>query len=262
MMPKLIDAHTHVQFKEFDQDRNEVIKRALDERIWLVNAGANKDWSLKAVELAEKYPFGVWATVGLHPDDTEKFDYSFYKNLATKEKVVAIGECGLDYYRIEPEDQKTKDAQKEIFTEQIRLANEIKKPLVIHCRQAFEDLIEILESNKKLLNNPPGIIHFFTGSPKDAERLLEIGFNFTFGGLVTYNRDFDEIIRKIPLERIMLETDAPFVSPEPFRRKRNEPLYVEKVAEKISEIKNVSFEEVCEKTTANTIDIFNLKEYN
>lgn len=258
--PKLIDAHTHVQFKNFDNDRDEVIKRALDSGIWLINAGANKLWSEQAVEIAEKYPVGVWATVGLHPDDiNEIFDYSLYKNLAQKNKVVAIGECGLDFYRIDIKDEKTKNLQKEIFIEQIKLAKEIGKPLVIHCREAFDDLLEILESNRKLLNNPPGIIHFFTGSLKNAEKLLEMGFYFTFGGLITYNRDFDETIKKISLERILLETDAPFVSPIPFRGKRNEPAYVEEVAKTMATIKNAGLEEICEKTTANAIDIFKLK---
>jgi TatD DNase family protein len=260
MTPKLVDAHTHVQFKNFDSDRNETIRRALDKGIWLVNAGANKVLSEQAVEIAEKYPIGVWATVGLHPDDAQEgFDYDFYKSLAEKEKVVAIGECGLDYYRVEPDDAETKNAQKRIFIEQIKLAKEISKPLVIHCRQAFGDLFGVLEANFPLLNNPPGIIHFFTGTAEEAEKLLKMGFYFTFGGLITYNRDFDETIKKIPLEKILLETDAPFVSPAPFRGQRNEPLYVEEVAKKMAEIKNVSFEKISEITTANAIDIFKLK---
>ncbi len=266
MIPKLIDAHTHLQFKNFDNDRDEVIKKALDKKIWLVNAGANKVWSEQAIEIAEKYPVGVWATVGLHPDDAgEKFDYDFYKKLAQNKKVVAVGECGLDYYRsqeIQNSELRIKNLQKEVFIEQIRLANEVKKPLVIHCRQAFDDLIKILESNQKLLNNPPGIIHFFTGTIKDAEKLLGMGFYFTFGGLITYNRDFDKIIKRIPIEKIILETDAPFVSPEPFRGKRNEPVYVEEVAKTMAKIKSINFEKICKKTTNNAIDIFNLKEYS
>lgn len=258
--PKLIDAHTHVQFKNFDKDRDETIKRALDKGVWIINAGANKIWSEQAIEIAEKYPTGVWATVGLHPDDiNEIFDYSLYKKLAQNNKVVAIGECGLDYYKIKPDDIEIKNLQKEIFIKQMELAKEVNKPLVIHCREAFDNLLEILESNRKLLNNPPGIIHFFTGSSENAEKLLKMGFYFTFGGLITYNRDFDEIIRKIPLERILLETDAPFVSPEPFRGKRNEPAYVEEVAKAMAKVQNIGLEEVCEKTTDNAIDIFKIK---
>jgi TatD DNase family protein len=276
MTPRLVDAHTHLQFENFDKDRDETIKRALDNGVWLVNAGANKELSKQAVEITEKHPTGVWATVGLHPDDAkEEFDYEFYKGLAQKEKVVGVGECGLDYYRIKPDDAESKVLQKEIFIEQIKLAKEVKKPLVIHCRQAFGDLIEILESNKKFLNDSPGIIHFFTGTAENAEKLLEMGFYFTFGGLITYNRDFDGIIRKIPIERIMVETDAPFVIPRPpsqagacsgvaggpvpVRGGRNEPIFVEYVAKKMAEIKNISLGEVCEKTTANAIDIFKLK---
>jgi TatD DNase family protein len=260
MIPNLIDAHTHLQFKNFDKDRDETIKRALDNGVWVVNAGANKELSEQAVEIAEKYPTGVWATVGVHPDDAkEGFDYNFYKSLAEKKKVVGIGECGLDYYRLKPEDAENKKLQKEIFIEQIKLAKEIGKPLVIHCRQALEDLIDILESNKKFLNYPPGIIHFFTGTAENAKKLLKMGFYFTFGGLITYNRDFDQIIKNIPIEKIMLETDAPFVSPAPFRGQRNEPLYVKEVAKKMAEIKNIPLEEICRKTTANAIDIFKLK---
>jgi TatD DNase family protein len=260
MTPKLIDAHTHLQFKNFDKDRDETIKRALDNGIWIVNAGANKELSEQAVEIAEKYPAGVWAAVGLHPDDAEEgLDYDFYKKLAQNEKVVAVGECGLDYYRLKPEDAESKKLQKEIFIKQIKLAKEVGKPLVIHCRQAFDDLIEILKANNESLNNPPGIIHFFTGTAEDAQKLLEMEFYFTFGGLITYNRDFDGIIEKIPIEKIILETDAPFVSPAPFKGQRNEPLYVKEVAQKMAEIKNVSLEEICRKTTANAIDIFKLK---
>jgi TatD DNase family protein len=276
MIPRLIDAHTHLQFKDFDKDRDETIKRALDKDIWLINAGANKKLSEQAVEIAQKYPIGVWATIGLHPDDAkEGFDYEFYKNLARNKKVVAIGECGLDYYGKELKDKNNKSIQKEIFIKQIKLAKETDKPLVIHCRQAFDDLIGILEASRELLNNPPGVLHFFTGTAENAKKLLEMGFYFTFGGLITYNRDFDRIIKNIPIERIMVETDAPFVvprppsqagacsgvagEPAPIRGKRNEPIFVEYVAKKMAEIKNIPFEKVCETTAKNAIDIFNLK---
>jgi len=306
-MPFLFDSHTHLQFSAFNNDRDEVIKRTLDDNIWIVNVGSQKDTSKKAVDLANKYPEGVYATVGLHPIHVdknhydfqefdgdngfnprgEKFDYDFYKNLARNEKVVAIGECGLDYAvfareqgeRLQkqasaealregglPSEEKLKDKQKEIFIKHIELAHEINKPLMVHCRQAFDDLISVLISHLSFLNTPPGIIHFFTGTSDDAKKLLEMEFYFTFGGLITYNRQFDEIIKFLPLEKILLETDAPYVAPEPYRArlpdgqgKRNEPIYMKSTAQKMAEIKNASLEKISEQTTQNALKIFKLQ---
>jgi TatD DNase family protein len=267
----LIDSHTHLQFPQFDKDHEETIKRALDNNIWLVNVGADKESSIKAVELANKYKEGVYATVGVHPHKVrgeklemrnEIFDYEFFKKLALEPKVAAIGECGLDYYRIMNNELRIKNLQKEIFIKHVELAKEVNKPLMIHCRDAFDDLIVILRSYFFIHNSNKGIIHFFAGSPENAEKLLEMGFYFTFGGLITFNRDFDEIIKYIPLERIMLETDAPYVSPEPYRGKRNEPLYIIETAKRAAEIKGVSFEEICEQTTENAKKIFNLNKTN
>ena len=269
----LIDSHTHLQFPQFDKDRDEVIKRALDNAIWLVNVGADKESSIKAVELANKYKEGVYAAVGVHPHEIRNenlgmrggtFDYEFLKRLALEPKVVAIGEAGLDYYRnreIQSAELRIKNLQKEIFIKHIELAKEVNKPLMIHCRDAFPDLIEILNSEFLILNSPPGVVHFFTGTLDDAKKLLAMGFYFTFGGLITFNRSFDEIIKFIPMEKILLETDAPYVAPEPYRGKRNEPLYIIETAKKLAEIKGVSFEEICRQTTENAGRIFGL-DYN
>lgn len=275
MLPKLFDAHTHLQFLAFDKDRAEVIKRTLEARVWMVNVGSQKDTSQKAVDLANQFEKGVYATVGLHPIHTDKnyhdpeetsgngfngrdeeFDYDFYKNLAIIPKVVAIGECGLDYFRLEPGDSKEK--QKEAFIKQIDLASELKKPLMIHCREAFDDLISLLTTNHQRLNPIPGIIHFFTGTSDEAKKLLEMDFSFTFGGLITFNRGFDEIIKFLPLEKILLETDAPYVSPVPFRGKRNEPVYVAEVAKRLAEIKNIPYEKIAEQTVKNALEIFKI----
>lgn len=270
----LIDSHTHLQFPQFDKDRDEVIKRTLGESVLIINAGADKKSSEDAVKIAEKYDYGVWATIGQHPTENIEpvFDYEFFKNLAKNPKIVAIGECGLEYYRLENDDYKSKETQKELFIRQIELAKEVNKPLVIHCRakrdsnhaerdaaDAFDDLINILSTHKSLLNSPPGIIHFFTGTINDAKKLLEMGFYFTFGGLITYNKSFDEIIKFLPIEKILLETDAPFVSPEPYRGKRNEPLYIIETAKKLAEIKNLSLEEISKITTENAAKVFGLK---
>jgi TatD DNase family protein len=249
----------------------EVIDRSLKSGAWLINVGTQQDTSLKAVEVANSYKEGVYATIGLHPIHTEKsyhdsyefgegdaakdfisrgelFDYNFYKKLGANPKVLAIGECGLDYYRLE---ETTKVRQLEALEAQMNLSFELKKPLMIHCRNAFRDLIDFLVRNKSKLNANPGIIHFFTGTPEDAAELMELNFYFSFGGVTTFTRDYDAAIKKIGLDRIGLETDAPYVTPIPFRSKRNEPSYIIYIAEAIAKILGVSGETVTEKTTEN-----------
>lgn len=252
---KIIDVHAHLQFPIFKNDVDAVVKRSLEQGIGMINAGVSKETSWAAVELAHNYPDGVWAAIGLHPTDADEyFDYDYYKKLAADSKVVAIGECGLDYYR----NSKIKDKQKEVFIRQIEFAGEVKKPLVIHCRSAFDDLTDILNSQSRILNSQPGIIHFFSGSQEDAQRLLNLGFSFTFGGVITFARDYDEVIKFLPLDRILLETDAPYVAPAPYRGRRNEPVYIIEIAQKIAEIKNLSYEKIAAITTANALRIFNI----
>lgn len=285
MTPRLVDVHTHTQFAAFRNDADAAIRRALDAGIWMINVGTQRDTSWKAVEFMHKYPEGVYATVGLHPIHTErsyhdekelgisdknqetsdkgffsraeKFDYGYYKKLAQNAKVVAIGECGLDYYRFKNGDLEFKKKQYDAFLQQIRLAHEVHKPLMIHCRDAFVDLIGILKSYDLNLKSP-GIIHFFSGTKEDAKELLELGFSFSFGGVITFTHDYDEVVRYIPLERIALETDAPYVTPVPYRGKRNEPLYMEATAKKLSELKNIGLEEIAAITTFNAVKIFGL----
>ena len=237
---KVVDAHTHVQFEQYDKDRDEVIKRALDNRIGMINAGADLKSSQDAVDLAHKYE-GLWATVGIHPTETQTHpdsgaDKSEFisenqlsnqresamreiEKLAHDKKVVGIGECGYDLYRNKGEE--VEKIQKELFIKHIQLSNRTRKPLVIHCREAFNETFKTLEEHKNLLLLEAGIFHFFTGRLKEAKKTIELGFSFTFGGLITYSREFDEVIRSIPLERILVETDAPFVTPAPFRGQRN-----------------------------------------
>src|SRR3989344_6102400 len=219
MDPRFIDSHTHVQFAAYQNDTEAVIGRALDAGIWLVNVGTQLDTSKDAIALAEKYPQGVYATVGLHPIHTDKsfhdeeelgeggaeftsrgeiFDYGVYKELSTHKKVVAIGECGLDYYRMGNSDSQKK--QIAAFIQHIELAYELKNPLMIHCRahpkpeakdgrQAFPDLIALLRANRSKLQTVPGIIHFFSGTEREANNLLDMGLFFTFGGVITFVRD-------------------------------------------------------------------------
>ena len=274
--PELFDVHTHTQFAAFKDDQDAVIRRALDAGVWMVNVGTQQDTSAAAVETAHEYAEGVYATVGLHPVHTEQsyhdaeelgdsvyakgftsrgeeFDYEYYKKLAQDTKVVGIGECGLDYYRLS---EDTKIKQRAVFERQIALAHEVKKPLMIHCRNAFADLRVILNAEHSTLNASPGIIHFFAGTIDDAKALLDLGFSFSFGGVITFARDYDEVVRYIPIERIVLETDAPYITPVPYRGKRNEPTYVAEVAKKLAEIKALSYETTAQMTTGNARNLF------
>ena len=288
-MPKFVDVHTHTTFAAYD-DTEAVIKRALYNDIWIINVGTQRDTSKGTVEWAEKYQpssaeaskgegGGVYAAIGLHPIHTDKsyhdvkelggdesakeftsrgeiFDYDYYKKLGASKKVVAIGECGLDYYRL---GEETKAKQFAAFEAQINLSHDLQKPLMIHCRNAFPDLISKLSvMSHKLLVNAPGIIHFFTGTKEDAEKLMNLGFSFSFGGVTTFTRDYDEILKYVGLDRIVLETDAPYVTPAPHRGKRNEPSYLPFVAEAIGKVLGVSADDVGKKTTENARKIFKI----
>lgn len=259
-MPKFIDVHAHVQFAAYVDDMDAVIKRSLDNEVWLVNVGTQRNTSAKAVEVAKKYKEGVYATIGIHPIHAEKSyhdDYEYYKKLGGNAQVLAIGECGLDYYRL---NEETKKKQEEVFRAQIDLASDLKKPLMVHCRNAFPDLINILRANKsKLMRNYPGIAHFFTGTIEDAKALMELGFYFSFGGVTTFTRDYDEVLKAVTLERILLETDAPYVSPVPFRGKRNEPAYISYTAQAIAKVFGLAPHIVAEKTTESAKKVLGIK---
>lgn len=257
---KLIDAHTHAQLKQFNPDRDEVIRRALENDIWMVNVGTTRKDSQAAVDLCNAYSEGVFASIGQHPDEREIFDYRWYLKTAQHEKVVAIGECGLDYYRVEPHlFNEERERQIELFRQHIELAKELEKPLMIHCREAFSDVKSVLKKEiADMTNEVPGILHFFTGKKEDAKAFLDMGFMFTFGGLITFNREFDEVLRYIPKERILIETDAPFVAPDPYRGKRNEPAYVIEVARALAEVRKAPFEDVCRQTTQNAKSAFGI----
>lgn len=295
-MPKYIDIHNHVNFKVFDEDKGEVIKRALDNDTWLINVGTQLDTSKKAVEMANQYEEGVYAIVGLHPIHTgasyhdekelgeggkeftsrgEIFDKDAYRELLKNKKVVGIGECGLDYYRCTPE---SKSRQKKAFIEQIELANEFNLPLMLHIRNnpekihpangtpqegnldAYLDALDILKKYSKVnpANGARGDVHFFAGTLEDAKAFLDFGFTLSFTGVITFTEDYDEIIRNTPLNMIMSETDSPYVTPVPYRGKRNEPSYVREVVKKIARIKNLSEQEVAEAIIANARRVFGI----
>ena len=259
----MIDSHCHPQFPQYDLDREGMIKRALDAGIQMICVGTDLEMSKKAIELAEKYD-SMWASIGLHPNDYlgEEFDEAAYGELLKQDKVVATGEIGLDYYRTaEPAEQKF---QKERFIKQLELARKADKPLILHCRdsktgstgRAYPQMIEILSSGYA---SNGGVVHSYTGDLEGAKQFLELGLYLGFNGIITFARQYDDVVKYTPLDRILLETDAPFLAPEPYRGKRNEPSYVAEVAKKIAEIKKISFEEVAATTTESCKKLFNIK---
>jgi len=275
-MNKFFDIHAHLNFSAYDADREEVIQRTQENSVAVINVGTQQDTSKKAVEIAEKYE-NMYAIVGLHPVHTgksyhdeaelgeggkaftsrgEEFDFEYYKELAKHPKVVAIGECGLDYFHLEDESLEKQTA---IFLEHIKLANELGKPLMLHVRSskersAYKDACKILKEHARV----PFNFHFFAGSIEEAQIILDIGGNFSFTGVITFAKQYEELVRCIPLDRIMSETDCPYVTPVPFRGKRNEPLYVIEVVKKIAEIKGLSLEETALQLIKNTQNFFKL----
>jgi len=240
MIPKYIDIHSHLNDKQFDVDQKEVIDRTLKESVWTIIVGTDKDMSQKACDISATHD-GLFASIGVHPVDNiqEKFDMDFYRQLNKKNpKVVAIGECGLDYLHLSKDDSKEIRRQKERFESHIELAVELKKPLMIHCREAYSDLLDILEVKKREYGeNLNANIHFFAGDLGIAKKCLNLDFMLSFTGVITFARDYDEVVKYSPLEKIMVETDAPYVSPVPYRGKRCEPLYVSEIAKKVAMIR-------------------------
>lgn len=290
----LIDTHCHVHFNAYKDDMNEVISRTLEKGVFMITVGTQKDTSRYGLEVASLHE-GMWASVGLHPnhltkqefwdDDelppeeqatgiiktrAEVFDLDVYRALAKHPKCIAIGECGFDYYRI-PEGldkEEVKRVQEHALRGQFDLATELDLPVLIHCRDAHDDqaaLIEEYVRDGKLSRR--GVIHCFTGTLEEAKRYIDLGFYISFTGIVTFPPRKGEadvnglsqlqyVVRDVPLERLLVETDAPYLTPLPFRGKRNEPWYVEFVAAKVAELKGVPFEKVAEQTTQNAKKLF------
>lgn len=286
MIPRLFDTHTHVNFQAFREDADEVIKRALGERTWMINVGTMFETSRKAVEMAEQYSDGVYAAVGLHPihlfehhvdeEETtvygrgEEFNLDSYKDLVLRSpKVVAIGEFGLDYYRMPSgeDSEVVKKIQQEIFLQHLELARAVDKPFMIHCRpspgtnDAYEDILRILKS--KISNLKSAIkfeIHCFTGDWSIAQEFVKRGAYIALGGIITFDKTgrSEEVVKNLPLEYTILETDAPYLTPVPHRGKRNQPSYVKFVAEKFAEIKGLEVHEVEKVTTENARKLFGI----
>lgn len=248
---KLFDSHCHLYFEQFDADREAVLARMQEKGMGAVVIGTDYETSKQALELAKQHDF-LWASVGLHPNEKEEW-IDRYEELAKDPKVVAIGECGLDYFRSEKS-----ASQKERFEAQIELALSVKKPLVVHCRNAHEDMVAVLRDYMGNHKELQVVIHFFTGSGELAQQYLDLGCYLSFPGPITYTDMYDESIRVCPLDKMLIETDAPFAAPVPFRGKRNEPSYVEHVAAKIAVVKGISVEELAKQTTTNAQKVFQL----
>lgn len=272
----MIDIHTHTHFAAYRDDRDTVIGRALRAGVQLINVGTQLDTSKSAAALAETYPKGVYAAIGLHPIHTsasfhdveelgeegkpftsrgEVFDTNAYRAIAKHPKVVAIGECGLDYYR-DPTDEERK-RQLEAFEAQIALANEVGKPLMLHLRSgkggnAYRDAYEILKGQAAVRGNS----HFFAGSLDDARLFWDMGYSTSFTGVITFTKDYDELVRIAPKDLIHAETDAPYVAPQPYRGKRNEPLYVREVVARMALLRGVGSEEWEEQLMENARALF------
>ena len=254
----MVDSHCHLDAKVFDNDRDETIQRAIDagvERMLAIGTGEGLPDLEAAIRLADRYPMFL-ATVGVHPHEAAK--YSDATSMALREllrhpKVVALGEIGLDYHY----DLSPRDTQKRVFIEQMAIASEARKPIVIHTREAWDDTFALLEEHWKP-TGLGGIMHCFTGSPVELERTLALGFHVAFGGVVTYPKaiEVQESARVAPLDRMLLETDAPYLAPIPKRGKRNEPAYVVGTAQRIAELRSTTVEEIAKATTANFERLF------
>jgi len=247
----LIDTHAHLNFKAFHSDWKRVADNCLNQGVWIINVGSQHATSQKAVEIAQNYENGVFAAIGLHPIHAEEgFDAEKYRELAQSEKVVAIGEIGLDCFK---DYGKFMDKQREVLTAQINLAVSLHLPVIFHCRMAHNELIEIIKGN----NCPPGVIHCFTGNWSQAEKYLDMGFFLGINGIMQ-KLDLKEVIEKMPLNRLLVETDSPYLVPSQAKVERNEPGFVKHIVQDIAEIKGISFEEVAETTTQNAQKLFGI----
>lgn len=258
----LFDTHAHLNDAAFDTDREAVIERAKGEYnvCRIVNVGYNRETIPKCLELAEAHDF-IFAAVGWHPHDANQLrdeDLDWLEELAQHEKVVALGEMGLDYYR----NHSPRDIQENVFRRQIALAKKVSMPIIIHNREAHADILRILKEEHA--GEVGGVMHCFSGDWETAKASLNLGFYIGLGGPITFKKadDLREVARKIPLDRLVVETDCPYLAPEPKRGKRNETGYVSFVADKLAEIRGMSPEQLAQQTTENACRLFNLPNEN
>lgn len=253
----LFDTHAHVEDEKFAEDYDEVIKRAQEAGVSLIlDVGCDLYHAKRAIELAEKYSF-IYAAVGLHPHDAKDADDNFWQELymmAKHPKVVALGEMGLDYHY----NHSPREVQREVFRRQIQVARELAMPIIIHDREAHQDAVDIVKEEKA--SQVGGVFHAFSGSWEMAQEVLKENFYIAVGGTVTFKnaKKVIKVVENVPLDRLLIETDCPYLTPHPYRGKRNEPAYVKLVAEKIAEIKGITWEEVAEQTKNNGKNLFKI----
>ena len=282
MIPYLIDTHSHIHFPPFAQDRAEILLRMREKRIATITIGTSLGTSEAGIVFAESEP-DVWASVGLHPehltstfqDENEgivgesTLDVERFKKIATSSlRVVAIGETGLDFYRIDQgmTQEHARQAQETSFRQHLLVAHELHLPVVIHCRDGLTRLAELLQDEWTAHRPSTYIVHSFTGRWQEAMPLLDLGCYIAVNGIATFpprkgqapDQAIDRTIENIPMERLLLETDAPYLAPVPYRGKRNEPAYVEEVAKHVAHVRRVSLEDVARSTTMNAIEAFRL----
>lgn len=283
MKPLLIDTHCHIHFPPYNDDRTEVLARMREKNIWGVTIGTgmvNSEAGLRFAEATE----GIWATVGLHPEhvtsdyhdenEGEKPERDVTKEelvriASSSKKCVAIGETGLDWYRIDEgrDVEKAKADQEKVLQEHLLAAHELGLPLVFHCREALMRLAEILQQSQVAGRKVRGVVHSFTGTWDEAKALLDLGMYIGVNGIATFplrkNQDpesaIDRTIERMPLERLLFETDAPYLAPNPYRGKRNEPAYVEEVAKHAAGVRGITLDEIARQTTENAMELFRLE---
>jgi len=253
-----IDTHAHYDDERFNEDRDEIIKRVYDEGTGIIiNAASHVESSEKSLELAKKYSY-VYCSVGIHPHSAHQCNditMAYLTTLARHEKVVAIGETGLDYHY----DFCTREVQKKNFVANIALAKELQKPLVIHDRESHEDILQIMKEEKATLCG--GVVHCFSGSVEMAKEVVKMGFYISVGGAVTFKnaRRIIDVLHYLPNDRLLLETDCPYMTPEPYRGTRNDSSYIRYTAQKIADIKEVAIEEIYETTNTNACRLFGIQ---
>tara|TARA_B100000686_G_C16751978_1_gene953083 strand:+ start:986 stop:1744 length:759 start_codon:yes stop_codon:yes gene_type:complete len=251
----MIDTHCHLYDKRLYPDLTQIVKNAEKSNITqMICIGDNLETSEKSIQIAEEYE-NIYASIGIHPHEAQNVSKNYLKKIqknTSHHKVIGIGEIGLDYY-YNFSDPKI---QKKIFLEQLILAKDLEMPTIIHCRDAYKDLYDTIVKSK----NNKGVIHCFSGSVDFAEKIINLGYYISFTGMITFVKELELVIEKIDLKYIMLETDAPYLAPVPYRGKTNQPAYVNKIAEKIAEIKNISIQEVDQITSKNARSLFNKLE--
>lgn len=256
-MKQMIDSHAHLDEERFDEDRDELIKSLKENAIsYVINPSSDMETSRRVVELSNKYD-NIFAAVGIHPHDAEGFkeeDLDELRELSKDERVVAIGEIGLDYYY----DNSPREIQKEVFRKQLQLSHELDLPVIIHTRDAMGDTYDIL---KEFEGRVRGVMHCYTGSIEMAEKFMKLGFYISIAGPVTFKNAVNvrEMAKQIPLEKLLIETDSPYLAPVPNRGKRNDPTNVRYVADMLANLKEIQIDKIIEHSRENTVKLFSLK---